>query len=341
MHMQKQLKIIAPAIMLACLALILFFWTQSPKPNPVLIPKAQQHTAVTAHSNASTLSEASLSSNILAAKPDAQNRLARLEQLGRVPENADVWDWSLAQKTSWWGKRIDPAQFWSGRPVWLDRANVLAAHQHGRFYPPIPYEDTRFKTRSNKDEPTMASPDSPDVTLYLTDEESAFWDLFSKTHPKPPESITEWQRRLAEDILGTRHNFEMHVNPGSVNQTDIREMEQAARDRVLRLGYPPEAFSDESLRWAYVISKRTLYEQQFVQAHTEGTSAASNFLARLCVDSKLITKPLTEDQLKASNAWKIRYLQRLRNEGNDESYIAAYLQDWNLSPDGVFAPTTR
>jgi hypothetical protein len=35
--------------------------------------------------------------------------------------------------------------------------------------------------------------------------------------------------------------------------------------------------------------------------------------------------------------WKIAYLQRLRKEKTDESYINAYLKAWNLSPAEAFA----
>jgi hypothetical protein len=43
--------------------------------------------------------------------------------------------------------------------------------------------------------------------------------------------------------------------------------------------------------------------------------------------------------MRAANAWKIAYLQRLRREKTDESYINAYLQAWNLSATEVFGGT--
>lgn len=42
-------------------------------------------------------------------------------------------------------------------------------------------------------------------------------------------------------------------------------------------------------------------------------------------------------QSKAANTWKISYLQRLRREHTDESYINAYLKAWNLSATDVFS----
>ena len=53
-------------------------------------------------------------------------------------------------------------------------------------------------------------------------------------------------------------------------------------------------------------------------------------------DRALITEPLTQDQLDTANAWKVAYLNRLRAEKWDESYINAYLQAWNLSEEYVF-----
>jgi hypothetical protein len=45
---------------------------------------------------------------------------------------------------------------------------------------------------------------------------------------------------------------------------------------------------------------------------------------------------LTQEQVDAANAWKVQYLNRLRNEKWDESYINAYLQAWDLTEDYVY-----
>jgi hypothetical protein len=47
---------------------------------------------------------------------------------------------------------------------------------------------------------------------------------------------------------------------------------------------------------------------------------------------------MTAKEVKTTNAWKLAYLQRLRGENTDESYINAYLQAWNLSASEVFWP---
>ncbi len=61
-----------------------------------------------------------------------------------------------------------------------------------------------------------------------------------------------------------------------------------------------------------------------------------NFMNNLVVEPKFITDPLTADQIEAACAWKIAYLQRLRSEKVDQSYINAYLKAWKLSPEQVF-----
>jgi hypothetical protein len=97
------------------------------------------------------------------------------------------------------------------------------------------------------------------------------------------------------------------------------------------------------LFWAYVMKQRQEYAKEQAQADdwkSHGSHLAESFLTRflerLYVDPKFITDPLTPDQLKAANAWKIAYLQRLRREKTDESYITAYLKAWNLTEAEVF-----
>ena len=48
-----------------------------------------------------------------------ERRLEELEKAGKVPTNASPEDWQLAQKTTWWGKPVDPARFWTNKTRWL------------------------------------------------------------------------------------------------------------------------------------------------------------------------------------------------------------------------------
>lgn len=267
-------------------------------------------------------------------------RLGLLERLGLVPEEADNKDWRLARKTSWWGKQLDPKEFWKGRTLWADSSAQMAAHRHGRLYPPIPDGETRFDYRSGTDQTTGPDPDGLDMGLRFNDRESVFWDEFSKTHPRPSEQITKAQGDLANEIVGSHYYFD-NGNPLRTTPARLKAMDVSARQEVQALGYPPEAFTDEALHWNYILEQRAQYEQQYTRTGTENTLSSSNFLAKVWVEPNLITQPLSDEQLKAANAWKMAYLQRLRREQTDESYINAYLQAWNLSADDVFGTTNR
>jgi len=207
----------------------------------------------------------------------------KYESYGEIPAYASKNgpEWQYAQYTSWWGKRLDPEEFWKGRTIWLDASATDAARRHGRDYPPIPSTTNNawLAPFSDKDEgSTSGGPDSgPFITFYGSYRERVYWDKFWRTHPKPPEDLAREQSQTAEDL-------------------DIPNVLSIDRSREIEAGYPPEAFTDDALR--------------FCKAH---------------------------DQSKASAAWKISYLQRLRREHTDDSYINAYLNAWNLSATEVFS----
>jgi hypothetical protein len=272
--------------------------------------------------------------------PSDALRLAVLERLGQVPENADTRDWWLAQKTSWWGKRLEPQIFWKDRVLWLDSTATHAARRHGRFFPPPPYEDPVFANRSDVDESTQAGVDSPDVSFKLSDKENAFWDKFSKTHPMPPDSIVDRQQLSANQTLSMRHAFEHEGNPMRTTEARLSAMAAAQRKDLEKLGYPPEAFSDEALYWAYILEKRSEYEQDYARGPYTNSDHSRNFLTRLFVDEKLVTQPLDSSQMNMAGAWRWVFLQRLRRQKTEESYINAYLEAWSLSPGDVFGATS-
>ena len=84
-------------------------------------------------------------------RPPNEPTLLELERLGRAPDGADERIWQLCESTSWWGRRLDPAVFWSNRVVWLSFDVEADARSHGRLYPPLPLDETRFMDRSDKD----------------------------------------------------------------------------------------------------------------------------------------------------------------------------------------------
>jgi hypothetical protein len=147
----------------------------------------------------------------------------------------------------------------------------------------------------------------------------------------PPEKLALEQVDAASSIMEARYLYEKGGNVGRDTPQSIASHEEVVRQRFQELGCPPEALTEEALFWAYVFKNRQEYEKR-----TNRSLSVDYFLSHLAVDSKLITEPLTADQLKAANAWKIAYLQRLRRENTDESYLNAYLKAWNLSAAEVF-----
>ena len=268
---------------------------------------------------------------------------AWLEQNGEIPKDAtqaaELRVWNLAQRTSWWGKPIDAATFWQGRVKWLDDENDSAASRRGRYFPPIPPEAQGFSPPDDHRLMNQSSVDSPSVRYVVSSSESAFWDQFSKTHPHPPERIQQEQERLSEKLLVARHRFLNEGNPNMTTEERLAEMNERGKSVAGNLGYPSESLGDEALFWAYVMTKRQQYDREYKPFLNMPLTSwhASNWLSRLAVDPKFITEPLTPAQLTAANAWKFAYLQRLRRENTDESYINAYLEAWNLTEAEVFS----
>ncbi len=269
------------------------------------------------------------------------DRLQQLEILGCVPSNSDWSDYVLAEKTGWWGKRLDPGLFWSNRVIWLDGSAVSEAWRHGRSYPPMPYVDPSLADRSDKDELSEGYDiqGGPNFHTVASEREAAFWDKFVKTHPHPPEDITRWHLSQAESWLRTKHLLEhdaryaarLRIKPERLHhllETKLREADI--------LGYPPECLTPEAIQWTYVMQQRQKYASVLANNQDANNIVVSNFFRRLYVDPKYVTSPLTAQDINGANEWKITYLRRLREESTDESYIDAYLKEWNLDPKDVW-----
>jgi hypothetical protein len=177
------------------------------------------------------------------------------------------------------------------------------------------------------------------ANIASSSQERAFWCKFIETHPKPPENLESEQLQLAEAFLKIpklvqQLNASQPSRSSTLGQSLLRPAE-AERSKATA-GYPAEALTDDEMRWAYVMDQRRQYEE-VLSSQPNGGASVDEFLSRLLVDPKLITEPLNEEQLHAANRWKIAYLQRLRKEKADDSYINAYLKAWNLSSEEVFA----
>lgn len=267
-------------------------------------------------------------------------RLALLEGLGCLPYDADWSDFEIGDETSWWGRRLDPEVFWKDKVVWLDGTAVGTAWRYGRSYPPMPYEDLSVQDRSDEDLPPSRYVllESPNFHLVSSQRESAFWGKFVKTHPIPPRDIIHWQTDRADrwlddiNILSNRPDFAARL--GITESSRTRTLETDRRDAT-PFGYPPECISPEAYRWAHIMKKRKEYAELQASGGDDDWGMR-HFLRGVYVDPKYITEPLSEEDLRAANAWKVEYLRRLRAEKTDESYINAYMQAWSLSSNEVF-----
>jgi len=100
--------------------------------------------------------------------------------------------------------------------------------------------------------------------------------------------------------------------------------------------FPFESINPDAFQWDYVMRKRMKYDE-LVESGKVGKQSEIDWLFKsVYVDHALITEPLTQEQIDAANAWKVKYLNRLRAEQWDESYINAYLQAWDLTEEYVF-----
>lgn len=267
------------------------------------------------------------------------DRLRWLEQNGIVPEDADDVDWQLAQQTSWWGKQIDAKQFWKDKVVWLDKSAEDAARRLGRGYPPMPYKNSSLPKYPDDDgiDWTSFASEGPVLHFATSSLENAFWDQFTKMMPHPPEVLAREQKNVAATIFKEKFLYENGGNPQGKSAERIASHKTWEIGRARVLGCPSEALDSEALFWDYVIEARCEYESRMKHVREDRRKDISKEITEeFAIDPKLIVEPLTEDQLKAANAWKITYLQRLRREKVDESYINAYLKAWNLTPMQVF-----
>jgi hypothetical protein len=263
---------------------------------------------------------------------DADTRLQLLEKLGAVPEAADDMDWKLAEQTSWWGKPLDSVAFWKDRVIWMGNAEIWEANRRGRAFPPLPNNAAPLPTDGAADRSVSYGVEGPSRAYRLRAGESGFWSEFTMANPQPPERLALEQRSLAESIFQLQKASDTSGYPEK-----IPERIERRKKRAQELGFPVEGTSEEALFWSYVFAKREEYEKAREAA---GNNPAGTYpdkiIAKAGVDAKYITEPLTSEQLAAANVWKISYLQRLRQENKDESYIQAYLKAWDLNEVDVF-----
>lgn len=285
-----------------------------------------------------------ISASVICPKPQDRlkmglpDRLALLERLGCIPEDGDLSDYSIAQKASWWGHRLDPVSFWSNRVVWLDDRSLADAYRHGRRFPPIPHGDLRLVDRDDtRDVPScLASAEGPSIQYQMTDRENAYWNTFGAVHPRPPEDLERGQRDLAERVLKALFAFEHGGNSAGLTSTELADMIGHWRQEAADSGYPAEALTDEALRLTYLVQVRADYQNALAAQAVGNTLPMRRLERRLYVPLEEVKQPAGNADQGALAAWKTTYLRRLRAQRVDESYIIAYMKAWNLNPKLVF-----
>ena len=278
-------------------------------------------------------------------KMSNNERIELFEKLGFLPFPSDYRDYACVEQTSWWGKRLDPVEFWKDRVVWYDGSAESAAKRKGRAYPPIPYDDPSVSDRNDDDIKNKAFfRDGTQPNYVYSERESIFWSIYRMKNLCPPKDIENWLGGLAESWIYNKYNFENYdPNPskGRVTPKMYKESMESKLDKTNIHSFPPEAVSPEAFHWDYVMRKRAEYDKYIDLKLMDNERIKESFFNKVYVDRELITEPLTEAQIDAANAWKVAYLNRLRNEKWDESYINAYLEAWNLTEEYVFGDKTK
>ena len=248
-------------------------------------------------------------------------RMQALEAAGIVPQDAESTDWDIAQRTRWWGKSIDSMRFWSNRAIWLSDDAVLEAHRYGRGYPPIPADASPAwqKVSHSKHIPVFNGFESGDrIDFQRSNVERVYWEWFSQNNPRPPQDIAIEQLQTAER--------EVHGDPNGTPPSVGRE---------LKAGYPPEAFSEKALFWAYVLNHREQFKPFSDKTNPSNSRAAKTLLGGLKVDKKYICDPLTDQQMQEAYSWRIEYLNRLQKQSSNAVYISAYLKAWSIPTNSL------
>ena len=333
-------------ITFVCVLIIIvgFWFVASYYPMPILCPrniaqeKTEDYDNVTTNEYGET--EMRIPSKEELSRMYRAQKLALLEKLGHVPSGSIIADHIIAEQTSWWGKRLDPEEFWKNRVLWYDDATVYSARSRGRAYPPMPYDDPSLHDRSDVDRKSDRYQGESQMPRYVSSErEDVFWSIFRMSNPNPPKHIQRWLDQRADIWLGNKKDVDYRIKTGQSYVAAQRTLENnmfvALRD-ANTAGFPPECVTPEAFHWDHVMRKRAEYDALVASGKADDEMASKRFFDRVLADRALITEPLTDEQIDAANAWKVAYLKRLRSEEWDESYINAYLEAWNLTEEYVF-----
>ncbi len=263
--------------------------------------------------------------------------------------------WKQAERTRWWGKPLDPRQFWNNRAIWYDDSAQDEAQRHGRTYPPVPVHMTNltagFRNHSlSPHEERIGHPWDAGLDggvvypFHSTDSERDYWTWTLGTKLKPPAYLEALQ---LQELRGNRARIlQEREPPPHTNASANLGQETIDGRRAQETGMPAEALTDDALFWAYVLAQRQEYARwqarwsQWAATGRQlppGSGFFDNRWAGVALDRSLITTQLTTGQVRAANAWKVDYLKHLLRANVDRTYIDAYMKAWGIAPGEVFS----
>lgn len=244
------------------------------------------------------------------------------------------------ETNTWWGKPMNPAEFWKGKTVWLDTQCLTALRQRGRTSPPPAFDDV-FLSLSNYC--VWVADGSPKALTNICDAEYNWWNRWVGLLPRTPADIAWWHAHQAEEYMSRnppQGGAAEEDRPSRLKRAteELTKWLDGSAEDALREGWPIEALDDQALYWAYVRAKRIAYAEECAIAkriddEERKLAFLGRFRERLSVDFDVVGRPVTEAEDKLADEWKRRYIKRLVREETDRTYIESYCKTWGLNAE--------
>jgi len=253
-----------------------------------------------------------------------------LEKLGHVPENTTGNDWSEAERTTWWGKPLDPKEFWKDRPVWLDKSARWAAESHGRTLPPPPFDDPTLPQYVNEPHNRFGqNVDAVGPNLVSDQRENAFWAKWEPQLPRCPEDISGQQEKVAIRLVSDEVDFK-GTNPFRDTAQSLKRTREVLVERSIREGFSRELFDVNVLYAVYVLRARREYGQDVQRGWPHMRSLDDRLAVAKGVVPENILIANEKGLERIVNDARTKYLERLSKEAKNLSYVQAYKKAWGL-----------
>lgn len=251
------------------------------------------------------------------------------------------------ETNAWWGKPMNPSEFWQGKTVWLDARCLMSLKERGRKWPPPAFDDVPTSLRLSNYCAWVAD-GSPAALTNICNAEHNWWNRWLALLPKPPEDIVRWQSGHADAYMSRKYSRKEPEGGGRTASSkrataEMADWQTRAAEKALSEGYPLEALDEQALYWAYVCEKRRSYAEECnfksIPGEKEELRAAllEAFRKRVKVDFDVIVRPLTEEEFKSADEWKRRYIKRLVREETDRTYIDSYCMAWGMNTESLIA----